>query len=700
MRRCLLLPLLLPTWLGAATLYVDPAQSIQAALDRAQPGDVVWLRPGVHRERVKMARGGKHGQPVTLAGEPGAILDGSDAVTLDWQPAPDIAPGVWRAKVPGPVYTLTCDGKIVTILREERVKPDRTDAWAWPKLFRDGVGPSKFAGVKALALYLDKPKELLIRFDGDRDPRPMSFTVAPREPIVRIAGANRCVVRGLTLRNASYGVLIEDSVGSVVEDCRIGPADYGVWLAPGSDRCAVRFCEISMDPYSGADPKLPGAWDNWQAHKTGGHYDRYGVQIRNTIGGHEIHDNDIHDHWDGIEDHGNPGENRGLRIHHNRIHNVSDDGLEPNGAEEDCHWYANTVSKSICGFRIKAPTKGPLYAHRNLFWSNSEDFRNYGEVELRPAEVYVYHNTCTSRAAITSNKVYGIGTPRYVYANNLFWCAQWWSNSAGGTSVEPNWTGDYNTYIRREERVAWDEGKALAAKLGLDAHSTWATGEPGFRDAAANDYSLTATSPALGRGGDVAKIAGRPLPGCEPGYYQGVAPAAGALQPGEPMPRLPRPRDQVKVAPAGTWPDASADAPPPPPAPIANGSFETGLAEWGKAPAAAQVIEGESAEGSHFLRLTTAGPRAEMARRLTGLTPGRTYALTFSTRGNTVSDARIIIRDLASQGYLGQTKPAADAKWQRQTIRFAAPADTVGLELSLRAAGTVDLDDFALSLIR
>lgn len=699
MRRGLLLSLLLlPTWLGAATIYVDPPQGIQAALDRAQPGDTVWLRPGVYRERVKLTHGGRHGQPVTLTGDPGAIIDGSDPVKLDWQPAPDIAPGVWRAKVTAPVYTLTAGGKIVTMLREDRVKADRTDAWAWPKLLAAGVGPSGFRGVKALALCLDKPRELLVRFLGDLDPRTIAMTVAPREPIIRIDGANRCVVRGLALRNGSYGVFIENSVGSVVEQCVIGPADYGVWLSAGSDRCTVRFCELFMDPYSGADPKLEGAWDNWQAHKTGGHYDRYGVAIRNSLGGHEIHDNDIHDHWDGIEDVGKPGENQGLRIHHNRIYNVSDDGLEPNGAEEDCQWHDNVVQKSICGFRIKAPTKGPLYAYRNLFLANSEDYRNYGEVELRPAEVYVYHNTCTSRAAITSNKVLGIGNVRYVYAGNLFWCAQWWANS-GGTSIEPNWKGDYNVYVRREERIAWDEGKALAARLGLDAHSAWLAGEPGFRDVARGDLSLTDQSPALGRGGDLAKLVGRVLPGCEPGYFKGAAPAAGALQAGEAMPVLPRRRESLTVPPAGTWPGPEAELPPPPLPPLANGSFEAGLADWPKPPAGAVVIEGDAADGTRFVRLTSTG-RLELARHLVGLVAGRTYELTLSSRGSTVADARVIIRDLANQGYLAQTKPAAGAAWQRQTLRFTAPATEVGLEISLRAAGTVDLDQVALSRIR
>src|SRR5207253_643284 len=112
-----------------------------------------------------------------------------------------------------------------------------------------------------------------------------------------------------------------------------------------------------------ADPYTEGAWDNWLAHKTGGHYDRQGVFMNKTVGGHEIHDNYIHDVWDGIQDFGEPEENRGLRVHHNRIFNVSDDGLEPNGGEIDCRWHDNIVESCICGFRIKSPTRGPLYAY-------------------------------------------------------------------------------------------------------------------------------------------------------------------------------------------------------------------------------------------------------------------------------------------------------------------------------------------------
>jgi len=61
-------------------------------------------------------------------------------------------------------------------------------------------------------------------------------------------------------------------------------------------------------------------------------------------------------------------------------------------------------------------------------------------------------------------------------------------------------------------------------------------------------------SPARGKGADLSKLFSKPLPGCEPGYFTGAAPDVGALQFGQPMPRIPRRPEDVDVPPAGIWP--------------------------------------------------------------------------------------------------------------------------------------------------
>lgn len=145
-------------------------------------------------------------------------------------------------------------------------------------------------------MYDVKKRRLLLRFQGDLDPRDMEITVAPREPAILIDGCDHCVVCGLQLRNGWEGVRIENSAGCIVEKCQIGPMDFGVFLAQGAKDCIIRHNEVTMAPYSGASPYLEGSWDNWLAHKIGGFYDRIGIDMRHTIGGHEVHDNWIHDH--------------------------------------------------------------------------------------------------------------------------------------------------------------------------------------------------------------------------------------------------------------------------------------------------------------------------------------------------------------------------------------------------------------------
>lgn len=592
----------------AAVLHVSPAPgasaypTIQAALDAARAGDTVLLAPGVYRERVRFAHSGAHGAPVTLAGEPGAIIDGSTPVELNWVPAPDIAPGVWRASVDFMPFTVTANGQTITTLDEKRTSFDskkETNAIdankiEWRDAFKNGIRRSGWDGVRALAMYRQKQRELILRFQHDIDPRTMNITVAPREPVVLIDGADRCVVRGITLRNSAIGVQIANSLGSVVEHCVIDPADYGIQLDPGADRATLRFNRITLNPYAGANPWRRGSWDNWQAHKIGGFYDRIGIKIGRTLGGHQIHDNHIHDHWDGIDDHGNPpwgpqdnppADNPGLRVHHNLIENLNDDAMETMGPGVDGEWHHNIIRRTRCGFRIKAPHRGPLYLHHNIFLENKEDFRNWAQgTQFHPeAEVWVYHNTSTSDPAVTMNYKNTPTPPSatgYRYYNNLFWSRQWVLKK--DTDPAPDWRADHNVYLRvssdyprpwdgpsgrgydspgyanrypdEEQRVAaWQADRDAAASAGLDLDSLWReSGPAGFRDAIAGDLALVFDSPARGRGADLLKLPHAPkqLPGIVPGD----TPDAGALQFGESMPRLPRRHEEVNTIPAGFWP--------------------------------------------------------------------------------------------------------------------------------------------------
>jgi nitrous oxidase accessory protein len=71
--------ILLTSMVEAATIDVAPGQSIQAAINRANPGDTVSVQSGVYRESLNITR------PIILEGKGHPLLDGSaigSAITL------------------------------------------------------------------------------------------------------------------------------------------------------------------------------------------------------------------------------------------------------------------------------------------------------------------------------------------------------------------------------------------------------------------------------------------------------------------------------------------------------------------------------------------------------------------------------------------------------------------------------------------
>ncbi len=601
-----LLPAATP--LAAAILEVGPGTphpTIQSALDQAQAGDTIHVKPGVYRERVVFRNSGRPDAPVTLEGEPGATLDGSTPVALDWQPAPEIGPGVYKLPVAFFPFTISANGRLLTTISEKRTSPDpakqqpRHNGWAnyeWPKIFGgEGIGPSGWEGVRGLAMYRQETKELIVRFKDELDPRTLEMTLAPKEPCITIKGQNYCVVRGLALRFGSYGVRTTDSIGTIVEQCAINAIDYGIELGRGTEHCIVRENDISYSPYADSSFLAAGQWDNWQACKTAGFSDRKAVFLELTSGGHRIHDNYIHDAWDGVDlndsvfaanqppAHGGTAQtNADVEIDHNFFYRVFDDGLETFGPCARARIHHNVLQHCRCAFRIKAPTLGPIFGYRNVFIDNGEDHRNWGEstpavahdASSITAEAWFYQNTSTSRAAVTMNfspePLADISRPNYHYINNLFWCSRWVDKNK--KFPNPDWKADGNVFVRvtdqtprpwsipsaseARNRQQWDDGIALAAQCGLEAHSRWVDDKPpGFVDAAKGNLALQADSVARGCGLDLTKtktMDGLTLPGTEDARANSAQPDAGALPFGQPMLRVPRPHQEVAAEAAAT----------------------------------------------------------------------------------------------------------------------------------------------------
>lgn len=569
-----------PKTLPASTLVVDPTTgpytTIQAALNSALAGDTVLVHPGTYRERVSFVSGGNATQPVILQGQEGAVIDGGQNITLNWSavPAGEISgdpPGVYKAAISGfTPRTLIADGKWITPLDFNRCTT------TWQGLFANGTGSHGWDGVRAIWMHHPTNGVIYIRFMGDLNPANMVTSVAPvTTPCIDINGKDYCTVRGLDIRNGYTGVAIANSMGSVVENCKIGPTSFGVYLNAGADRCVIRYNEIKQDPYFGANPWREAAWDSWVAVKSYGYYNTGAVTVGNSKGGHEIYDNYIHDHWDGIESSNNASRLLGDKMHHNYFFTLFDNTVKLSYSQANNELNNNIMEVGRVGTRISNPDPGPLFIYQNIYIENKSDVRiqtgSGGALPL--AEVWFYHNTCMSDTSVNLEwDNYPLShTPNYYFYNNIFW---------GITCQRPSnyapvdWHGNFNVYVKANPgerpfpaewdtlssstRLSyWNNGHTQMTAASVDLNSAWlTTGLPGFTNSAERDLSLLSTSVAKDAGMNLSVGQPRSLPGCPTGYFSGSAPDCGALEYGQPMPLLPRiwtRTDVGAVSAAGTF---------------------------------------------------------------------------------------------------------------------------------------------------
>ncbi len=564
----------------AGTYYVEPAgadtntgtaasplASPQRGVDMAQPGDTVVVRPGVYRGRVVFPRSGEPDKPIVLEGQPGAILDGGEVVT-HWEPAPEIAPGVYKRKLSFPgwsgwnetPFNLTWNDKLVLHISAENMKsgqgltrlkePPNSDTWP---------------GVEGL--YGTHDGITYLRFGDGRDPNQGVVTVGPHweyeeAAVVLIKARHHVVVRGLTIRNRTVGVRLSDGASdNVIASNTIIGGKYGVfvgyycWAVPKNSgaellchRNRVRSNEITLDFISKITvphPKMQWVWDQFKVFSDN---DREGVALFSAGHDNEISGNHIFEHWGGIQDWGASDKwaanypivlkNREfcqrLRVVGNEVHDILDDGLEPSGGEMEAEWHDNLVHNCNANLRLKFAEGGPCYIYRNRFYNPAPTrggectdvfhFRDNSD-----AKVYVYHNSFASYrgnkigANIRESKSPSICANSW-YVNNIY------SNYDFGTAPYGGWPSglhaDYNLIASVVKCTPRGEHSVVVAERRL-----WNTEPPGWQ--------LEAASPARECGLDLSRewvmdgVKHPPLPGLKPGYFRGKAPDPGAVQFGE-----------------------------------------------------------------------------------------------------------------------------------------------------------------------
>ncbi|MEQ1850869.1 MAG: right-handed parallel beta-helix repeat-containing protein [Chthoniobacteraceae bacterium] len=510
----------------AADLTVRPGPSaIAQAIDRAAEGDVLILQPGVYREHVRIEK------RVTLRAMPGAIVDGAEELRADWKTEGD---GVFTASQKSRPEGLLVDGRFIAEVRFDRAQTK--GEWHWRTLLTRGPPLSGFTQIRALWMYHPQEQRIYVRFENGASPENRAMAlISSSEALFTIAKASGVVVEGVTFAHGATAVAITDgAVDAVVRRCKVTSFEgTGIVLTDGAARCTVEECTITRGAFEEWQPSAEHSRPNyeiWRIHKDVGRYDRVGIEVIRAGAGNKILRNKLDRTFDGIclgdyktesldKPLTDPAHGRGTEIAENVIESTRDSGIELGVGCTDVNVHHNVLRRTHGGLRFKVPRIGPVFIHHNRLIDGAP-FNIWFSMDASPAEGYVYHNTIvggTTAAVVFSsfNAKRDFGAPKWHFLNNLVLSKEGFFDGYRNTPT-PDFTATHN--VVTGARMPWpgDKSRDVGSRYEVSIQHD-ADGKPAHGSAAAN-AGLDAST----------YFHGKPLPGCERGYFKGKAPDAGA----------------------------------------------------------------------------------------------------------------------------------------------------------------------------
>ncbi len=488
----------------------SPFGTIGEAVRNAGPGDTVLVHAGVYRETVVVDRSGSELSYLTLRGEPGAVLDGSDEAfdvgTVRWERAP-ARDGIYVAEAPFETsYAARGQERLYHFpsLDELANEDEESIEGGW---WRDG----------------DAGKLYLKLADG-RDPTGESLQVGRIRVGIEIRPeVHHVLVEGFEVRNFGgerwgAGIDVRDAAHCVLRGNRIVHCPTGIRVrgAAGHDTL------VEDNECTQHNPHL---WP-WERVKSTDH-ENSGISTTEGYGT-IVRRNRIHAYFNGIiasmwGDLANPAHNENVDTYDNEIWDIGDDCVEPEGTCTNTRYFRNTMRDCLVGVSLAPITRGPCWVIRNTVFDMHSTWLKVSSDTSGPC--LLYHNTAVTRrpdcnamnvsgpwSNMTFRNNIVVGT-RYVFEDMRSLEGITWDYDLIHTSRPDGGP------IVKWKNTRYQTIEDLRAAVGFEEHGKF--GDPLFVSAGEGDLRLTEGSPAIGMA--------LPLPNIND-EHRGAGPDAGAFE--------------------------------------------------------------------------------------------------------------------------------------------------------------------------
>ncbi len=487
----------------------SPLGTIQAAVDQAQPGDTVLVAPGVYRESLIVRKSGKPDAYICIKGEPGAVLDGSDAGFLDRE-----GPYRWRmATINGKRsydnYVADCDWHVDYLAMDGR-KLYGYDSLENMLLCRSGPPGGWYQDSKNSKLYVHVTKAYC-------SPNHTKTVVSRLSTGILLDGCRYVVVDGLEVRY--FGIFGIDVKGSdnVIQNCLIHHHNMGININDKKvNNTTIQDCEVFQTSVWRWPWRLTKA-TRYEVDNIGARAGRGTVIRRNTV--HGSFDGIGLSVWDTLNE---PGWIQDTDINDNHIYNCGDDGCEPEGTCTNLRFWNNRIHDCLMVQSLAPITVGPAYLVNETYWNPRLSVL---KIKVRTSGVIYLYN-CTFHAGGYRQSVWDYGGKWYNlhFLNCVFYGTDY-VFSDNGPSKEGTVTFDYDLLFTTNPGrfVKWENKKynnlQEFQKAGYERHGISA--DPMFTAPEKGDFRPLAGSPLID--------AGVHIPGINDDY-DGAAPDIGSQE--------------------------------------------------------------------------------------------------------------------------------------------------------------------------